>query len=128
MNKLNQLEDDAARYAAGTGPGSEFDKYLQRLGSNDPVEKIDLCKQLIGPGGCTKLMQVLRDNNTVRSVLMGADEIGSSISYRILTNFCQGADGAKAIGETLLTNRTLKTIYIGCNKIGDSGTNCSKFS
>jgi hypothetical protein len=62
------------------GPGSEFDNYLNQLERNAPVEKIDLCKQLIGPEGCTQLMRALRDNKTVRSVLMGADEIGNLVN------------------------------------------------
>lgn len=32
-----------------------------------------------------------------------------------------GPEGARAIGEVLQQNNALKTIYIGCNGIGDAG-------
>lgn len=84
----------------------------------EAVNKIDLCKQFLGPEGAQTLADALTRASlhgdapptplaSARSVLLGADEIGP--------------EGAMAIAAMLHHNKTLRTVFLGCNDIGPKG-------
>eukprot|EP01084_Bolivina_argentea_P236829 398168_1 len=67
-------------------------------------QRLDLCKQQLGPRNTPLLTAALRDNDTISALLLGANGIGN--------------DGAKCIADLIRhgTN-TLSTIFLGCNLI-----------
>lgn len=69
--------------------------------------RLDLCKQNIGIEGCALIADSLRENKTIKSLLLGTDGIGDA--------------GAEKIAELIKHNQTLETIYLGCNDIRAKG-------
>jgi Ran GTPase-activating protein (RanGAP) involved in mRNA processing and transport len=69
--------------------------------------RVDLCKQSIGPDGARAVLEALRGNRSVRSILFGTGAIGDA--------------GATAVAEALDDGVALDTVYLGCNAIGEAG-------
>ncbi|MES2792974.1 MAG: ribonuclease inhibitor [Planctomycetota bacterium] len=69
--------------------------------------RLDLCKQDIGPGGCDKIIQSLRHNTQIRSLLLGTDGIGDV--------------GARSVAGLLEQHPRLEIAYLGCNGITAAG-------
>ncbi len=72
-----------------------------------PDGRLDLCKQNLGPAGCRRVTESLRNNEHIRSVLLGTDGIGD--------------EGAEAISELVQANSALEIVYLGCNGITHQG-------
>ena len=70
---MEVLENEGIGTLKGVGPGSELEAYIKRIRANEPLQKVDLCKQLLGPEGARAIMDALKNNTTVQAVLMGAD-------------------------------------------------------
>ena len=70
--------------------------------------RLDLCKQSIGPRGARRVLDALRNNTKITSILLGTDAIGG--------------EGAAALGELVAAGESaLETLYLGCNRIeGDA--------
>lgn len=73
-----------------------------------PDGRLDLCKQSIGPRGCARLAESLKDNSRVKSVLLGTDAIGD--------------EGAHSVARLIEDNPNLEVVYLGCNGISGRGT------
>jgi Ran GTPase-activating protein (RanGAP) involved in mRNA processing and transport len=69
--------------------------------------RLDLCKQHLGVEGCTAVVNALRQNAHIESILMGTDGIGDT--------------GAGQIAELIGENTVIRTVYLGCNAIGSTG-------
>ena len=101
---------------------SELDELVAFLQSDAPIEEIqefargtllpdgrlDLCKQSVGAAGCARIVEALKNNSQVKSVLLGTDAIGD--------------EGARVVAQLIENNRNLEVIYLGCNNIGARGT------
>ncbi|GEM46867.1 hypothetical protein DC3_25020 [Deinococcus cellulosilyticus NBRC 106333 = KACC 11606] len=70
--------------------------------------RLDLCKQNLGVEGCRQVMQALKHNSSIHTLLLGTDGIGDA--------------GAQMVAEVVAQNSTLHTLYLGCNHITDAGT------
>ncbi|MDB5385535.1 MAG: leucine-rich repeat, ribonuclease inhibitor subtype [Planctomycetaceae bacterium] len=69
--------------------------------------RLDLCKQDIGSAGCEQIMDSLRRNTHVRSLLLGTDGIGDA--------------GARAVADLIGQRPQLQIAYLGCNGITENG-------
>ncbi|MEO1054226.1 MAG: ribonuclease inhibitor [Bacteroidota bacterium] len=69
--------------------------------------RLDCCKQNLGPGGAKLLTESLKFNDKIKSILFGTGGIGN--------------EGAESVGELLHTNNTIETVYLGCNLIEGKG-------
>jgi Ran GTPase-activating protein (RanGAP) involved in mRNA processing and transport len=75
-----------------------------------PDGRLDMCKQSLGPMGCCMVVEALRGNTQIKSLMLGTDGIGDT-----------GAEAvAKLIGEG--ENNALEIVYLGCNTISSVGT------
>lgn len=72
-----------------------------------PDGRLDLCKQAIGPDGARAVLDALRGNRFVRSILLGTGAIGNA--------------GARAVAGALDGGASLDTVYLGCNHIDADG-------
>lgn len=74
-----------------------------------PDGRLDLCKQGLGLDNAARLLDALRGNRRVRSLLLGTDGLRSA--------------GAKLLATTLSEARppALETLYLGCNHIEPDG-------
>jgi hypothetical protein len=74
-----------------------------------PDGRLDLCKQALGLDNAARLLDALRGNRRVRSLLLGTDGLRSA--------------GAKLLATTLSEARppALETLYLGCNHIEADG-------
>jgi Ran GTPase-activating protein (RanGAP) involved in mRNA processing and transport len=72
-----------------------------------PDGRLDLCKQSLGPEGCSQIVKALENNRTVKSLMLGTDGIGDQ--------------GAKELAQLVATNDSLEVLYLGCNGITDEG-------
>ncbi|MGB7342767.1 MAG: hypothetical protein WBD20_01010 [Pirellulaceae bacterium] len=102
-------------------PDHEVTPLIEHLKMNRPVEaqtefprgtvlpdgRLDLCKQSLGVTGCLRVADALRDNQQIRSLLLGTDGIGD--------------EGATSIGELIHGNASLEIVYLGCNGITSDG-------
>ncbi|MDJ1506591.1 hypothetical protein [Xanthocytophaga agilis] len=70
--------------------------------------RLDLCKQSLGPEGCSFVVESLWNNTRVKSLLLGTDGIGNG--------------GAEKVAQLIGHNENLETIYLGCNLIENEGT------
>lgn len=98
-----------------------FAPLLERLQTGQPVladevfargtlradGRLDLCKQAAGVQGCQAVTEALKGSNVVQSLLLGTNGIGD--------------EGAAHVAG-LVEARPLRTVYLGCNLIGASGT------
>lgn len=71
--------------------------------------RLDLCKQKIGPEGTKLVTQALINNNIINSLMLGADGILN--------------EGAFAVSNLIQHNQTIETVYLGCNLIDGKGAN-----
>ena len=69
--------------------------------------RLDLCKQSIGVAGCRAVLDALRGNTRVKSLLLGTNGIGDA--------------GAGLVADFLETDASVETVYLGCNRIGAAG-------
>lgn len=69
--------------------------------------RLDLCKQKIGPEGAEMITKALFKNNNIVSLMLGADGILNQ--------------GAIAVSELIKQNETIETVYLGCNLIDEQG-------
>ena len=98
-----------------------FTPLVERLQSGDPVVadevfekgtlradgRLDLCKQDAGVVGTEAVTRALQGSSLVQSLLLGTNGIGD--------------EGAAHVAA-LIQQRPLRTVYLGCNLIGTSGT------
>ena len=95
----------------------EISEWLMRRESGDirreflrgivDCERLDLCKQSLGPNGAQRILRALDGNRKIRSLLMGTDGLGDV--------------GAKSVADAMKRNGNLETIYLGCNGITAAG-------
>jgi Ran GTPase-activating protein (RanGAP) involved in mRNA processing and transport len=104
-----------------TCPDEEVTPLIEHLARNEPVDeavvfprgtvlpdgRLDLCKQNLGPSGCRRVIDALRNNTQVRSILLGTDGIGD--------------EGAVILSQHLKSNPELEIVYLGCNGITAQG-------
>lgn len=100
-----------------------------------PDGRLDLCKQSLGPDGCSMVVQSLRNNQFVRSLMLGTDGIGDrgaaevaklcaqTESLEIVYLGCNGisAEGSRALAEGLQDNKSVKGLWLKRNPIGPEG-------
>lgn len=100
---------------------AEIDPLLQYLAANNEINelttftrgtvtnsgKLDCCKQELGAAGANLLTEVLKNNTTIKSILLGTGGIGN--------------EGAKSVGALLRENKSIRTVYLGCNLIKGEG-------
>lgn len=72
-----------------------------------PDGRLDLCKQSLGTVNCLHIVDALRHNTQVRSLMLGTDAIGDA--------------GAAAVAQLAVDNSSLEILYLGCNNIGQAG-------
>jgi Ran GTPase-activating protein (RanGAP) involved in mRNA processing and transport len=96
---LAWLRSDAPLDAVTTFPRGTF----------MPDGRLDLCKQSLGLDNAERLLDALRGNSRVRSLLLGTDGLRSA--------------GAKRLAAMLSEARppALETLYLGCNHIEPDG-------
>lgn len=96
---LAWLRSDAPLDAVTTFPRGTF----------MPDGRLDLCKQSLGLDNAERLLDALRGNRRVRSLLLGTDGLRSA--------------GAKRLAAMLSEARppALETLYLGCNHIEPDG-------
>lgn len=106
-------------------PSVSFEKIepvIQFLHSNDALPEVslvfpvgtvthdgrlDLCKQNLGVDGARMIVGALKQNQSVKHLLLGTNKIGN--------------EGAKILSEAIEHNNTLETLYLGCNHIESEG-------
>jgi Ran GTPase-activating protein (RanGAP) involved in mRNA processing and transport len=69
--------------------------------------RLDLCKQNLGADGASMIVGALKQNQSVKHLLLGTNGIGN--------------EGAKVLSEAISQNHTLETLYLGCNYIESEG-------
>lgn len=69
--------------------------------------RLDLCKQNLGVDGAKMIVGALKQNQSVKHLLLGTNKIGN--------------EGAKILSEAIEHNNTLETLYLGCNYIESEG-------
>jgi Ran GTPase-activating protein (RanGAP) involved in mRNA processing and transport len=69
--------------------------------------RLDLCKQNLGVDGAAIIVNALKNNPSVKHLLLGTNKIGN--------------EGAKALTDVIQQNTALETLYLGCNNIESEG-------
>jgi Ran GTPase-activating protein (RanGAP) involved in mRNA processing and transport len=69
--------------------------------------RLDLCKQNLGADGARMIVGALKQNQSVKHLLLGTNKIGNQ--------------GAIDLSEAIAHNNTLETLYLGCNYIESEG-------
>ena len=99
----------------------EIEPLLAFLSSNEKIEKeaifqrgtitnigqLDCCKQDLGAAGAALLSDALKNNQHIKSILLGTGGIGN--------------EGAKSVSELIEHNQIIETVYLGCNQIKEEG-------
>ncbi len=75
-------------------------------GTLRPDGRLDLCKQQLGINGCERIVEALRTQNLVHTLLLGTNAIGD--------------EGASRVAD-LIRQGQLGSVYLGCNLIGETG-------
>jgi Ran GTPase-activating protein (RanGAP) involved in mRNA processing and transport len=69
--------------------------------------RLDLCKQNLGADGARMIVGALKQNQSVKHLLLGTNKIGNQ--------------GAIDLSEAIAHNSSLETLYLGCNYIESEG-------
>ena len=105
-------------------------------GSLLPIGSLDLCKQSLGVQGCERIVEALRSQNVVHTLLLGTNAIGDQGAARVaeLIRYghlesvylgCNliGAEGVEQIVQALITDQKVKALWLKRNPIGAQGIN-----
>ncbi len=98
-------------------------------------QRLDMCKQNLGPEGLATLIPQLKDNNFIKTILLGTNGLGNegvenvaSIiqgNQKIETIYlgCNGitAEGIDHLGKAIAINNSIKSLWLKRNPIGDAG-------
>lgn len=71
-------------------------------------QRLDLCKQSIGPNGARRVTAALSGHDGIQHILLGTGGIGD--------------EGAQEVANLISVNDRIETVYLGCNLITQEGT------
>ncbi|KAG7390661.1 Leucine-rich repeat-containing protein 34 [Phytophthora pseudosyringae] len=139
LQKLASPKTAKSLYVMSTRSISDADfvKLASSISSNTLLEELYLSGHELGPLGLQAFADCLAANTTLRHLSLGSEKLGDE-AVRVL---CAGlarnpqsglqlwdlefkslsADGASAVAELLKNNRSLTTVSLSRNQIGDQG-------
>ncbi|KAE8904472.1 hypothetical protein PF005_g15821 [Phytophthora fragariae] len=139
LQKLNNPKTAKSLYVMSTRSISDVDfvRLASSISSNSLLEELYLSGHKVGAQGLQAFADCLAVNSTLRHLSLGSEALGDDAVKTLSAGLARnaqsaleswdlefkslGVDGAAAVGELLRTNKSLKTVTLSRNQVGDEG-------
>ncbi|EEY63449.1 uncharacterized protein PITG_21521 [Phytophthora infestans T30-4] len=139
LQKLTNPKTARSLYVMSTRSigDSDFVKLASSISSNTLLEELYLSGHQLGPLGLQAFADCLATNSTLKHLSLGSEKLGDEAVQVLCAGLARntqsglqnwdlefkslGANGAAAVAELLKTNKSLTTVSLSRNQIGDEG-------
>ncbi|KUF98514.1 Asparagine synthetase [Phytophthora nicotianae] len=139
LQKLTNPKTAKSLYVMSTRSisDSDFVKLASSISSNTLLEELYLSGHQVGPLGLQAFADCLAVNTTLKHLSLGSEKLGDEAVQVLCAGLARnaqsglqnwdlefkslGVNGAAAIAELLKTNKSLTTVSLSRNQIGDEG-------
>ncbi|EGZ22664.1 hypothetical protein PHYSODRAFT_488550 [Phytophthora sojae] len=139
LQKLSNPKTAKSLYVMSTRSISDadFGRLASSISGNSQLEELYLSGHKVGAQGLQAFADCLAVNSTLKHLSLGSEALGDDAVKTLSAGLARnaqsaleswdlefkslGVDGAAAVGELLKTNKSLKTVTLSRNQIGDEG-------